>query len=372
MTDLEAALRLRLNGELEPLTLAPDVAGAALLQGRRLRRQRTTWSAAAAVVAVAAVAGLTVTQPWHTGALTQPAGRVTTVDQAEKMAQELADGDFDPVRASFTPELKANLSVAGLARTWGLGLSQRHGATGAATATEVARGRYELSIPTSDGRALHGVLQADTDGRVNALFAVFVADAGNGTLALAKAYGVGDFGAADSQLAESAKTVLRREEIARVWQLAVNDGGALDAIVLRTIEDGNEIMALEFDHGNADLRVVRGGDRILYLSLLATDPVREPLTRAVVADFVANRFAHLRASFDSRMSAGLKEPELAQVWQSALDKHGALLGVRSITTQRTPQGTVQAALCQMRIGQLVVQVSYDHSNHVSGLYLREP
>ena len=29
MTDLEAVLRLRLNGELEPLALAPDVAGSA-------------------------------------------------------------------------------------------------------------------------------------------------------------------------------------------------------------------------------------------------------------------------------------------------------------------------------------------------------
>lgn len=191
-----------------------------------------------------------------------------------------------------------------------------------------------------------------------------------------------DVGALRDAMTASTRAALTAELLHRGWAevksaygevrsvgAAVHDGDSPDTWrVPVTMQNGTVNVRVSYNHAGQVIGVT-----VLSAGATSSNPLLEPATRRLVADLAAGRYTAARARFDDRMRSGLPADELGLAWRlEAVRRHGGFVRIASITTLQVKGNTVQRALCDMGKGQMVVQVAYDDSGQVTGLFLLEP
>lgn len=204
---------------------------------------------------------------------------------------------------------------------------------------------------------------------------------GNRSLDYATALARGEVETVREAMTPSVKTSLSADLLRTGWRevesaygrvrsigTAVHEGGSLDTWrVPVTLDRGSVNIRLTYDEAG---RVI--GVTVLTAGATSNSPLLEPATRQLVADLAAGRFDAAGARFDARMRSALPVDTLRRGWQdAAVRNHGGFLRIAGITTLHVNGSTVQRALCDMQRGQLVVQVAYNDSGQITGLFLLE-
>lgn len=92
--------------------------------------------------------------------------------------------------------------------------------------------------------------------------------------------------------------------------------------------------------------------------------------KEVVNKLVAEDYEGIRRNFNDTMKAGLSAEKMKEVWRSVLEHVGAFRSQGDPQSQMNQGWEIIVIQCQMERGKINVEVDYDPSGKIGGLWIR--
>jgi len=215
---------------------------------------------------------------------------------------------------------------------------------------------------------------------------VATADLADRTTTYAEQFRDGNFAGIRADMTPDVRAQLSEQRMKDVWQQCLELFGPFVRIVPPPTRDPGPrdtyLLRLHFRQGDVNMRVTYDDDgAVIGLTLLSAQV--EKLTavpsdlaaasRQIVDDLAHERYDDVRTRFDDHMKQFLSVAKLRDGWQAAaVQEHGGFVSTGGMTATRVLGATVVDVFCTMQRGELKVQISFDNSGAVSGLYLKNP
>jgi hypothetical protein len=96
----------------------------------------------------------------------------------------------------------------------------------------------------------------------------------------------------------------------------------------------------------------------------------EQLTRTIIGQFVARDFEGIRKDFDAQMKQRLSSQMLEQGWNALTQQFGSLKSQDQPQTRKARGYEIVTVTCQMERGAIEIEVDFDTTGQIGGLWLR--